>query len=80
MFKELIPTILFPSDAEYRKVLENYLAEHASHYIENLGRNIWVFIFKLKLLPEICKIVNNNQNNQNNKYLIFKIKNKCRSK
>ncbi|PKC62998.1 hypothetical protein RhiirA1_464372, partial [Rhizophagus irregularis] len=51
--KELIPKILFPSDTEYREALEKYLAEHASHYIENLGRNTWVSLFESKLLPEI---------------------------
>ncbi|GBC26149.1 hypothetical protein GLOIN_2v1870636 [Rhizophagus irregularis DAOM 181602=DAOM 197198] len=49
--KELIPKILFPSDTEYREALEKYLAEHASHYIENLGRNTWVSLFESKLLP-----------------------------
>ncbi|CAG8776968.1 19141_t:CDS:2, partial [Rhizophagus irregularis] len=50
--KELIPKILFPSDTEYREALEKYLAEHASHYIENLRRNTWVSLFESKLLPE----------------------------
>ncbi|UZO26486.1 uncharacterized protein OCT59_018708 [Rhizophagus irregularis] len=51
--KELIPKILFPSDTEYCEALEKYLAEHASHYIENLRKNTWVSLFELKLLPEI---------------------------
>ncbi|GBC48108.2 hypothetical protein GLOIN_2v1884838 [Rhizophagus irregularis DAOM 181602=DAOM 197198] len=53
--KELILKILFPSDTEYREALEKYLAEHASHYIENLGRNTWVSLFESKLLPEIAE-------------------------
>ena len=61
MSKELIPKILFPSDTEYREALEKYLAEHASHYIENLGRNTWISLFESKLLPEVREIINNNQ-------------------
>ncbi|GET54811.1 hypothetical protein GLOIN_2v1783064 [Rhizophagus irregularis DAOM 181602=DAOM 197198] len=37
---------------EYREALEKYFAEHASHYIENLGRNTWISLFESKLLPE----------------------------
>ncbi|RGB36926.1 hypothetical protein C1646_757522 [Rhizophagus diaphanus] len=59
--KELIPKILFPSDTKYHETLEKYFAEHASHYIKNLGRNTWVFIFESKLLLEVLEIINNNQ-------------------
>ncbi|UZO26035.1 uncharacterized protein OCT59_018284 [Rhizophagus irregularis] len=60
--KELIPKILFSSDTEYRKALEKYLAEHASHYIENLGRNTWISLFESKLLPEIKNKCRSKQN------------------
>ncbi|EXX66569.1 hypothetical protein RirG_122540 [Rhizophagus irregularis DAOM 197198w] len=60
--KELIPKILFPSDTEYREALEKYLAEHASHYIENLRRNTWIFLFESKLLPEIKNKCRSKQN------------------
>ncbi|UZO26253.1 uncharacterized protein OCT59_018491 [Rhizophagus irregularis] len=60
--KELILKILFPSDTEYHKALEKYLAEHASHYIENLGRNMWVSLFESKLLPEIKNKCQSKQN------------------
>ncbi|POG64288.1 hypothetical protein GLOIN_2v1783064, partial [Rhizophagus irregularis DAOM 181602=DAOM 197198] len=42
----------FEEHMEYREALEKYFAEHASHYIENLGRNTWISLFESKLLPE----------------------------
>ncbi|GBC35770.2 hypothetical protein GLOIN_2v1867789 [Rhizophagus irregularis DAOM 181602=DAOM 197198] len=60
--KELILKILFPSDTEYREALEKYLAEHTSHYIENLGINTWISLFESKLLPEIENKCRSKQN------------------
>ncbi|CAG8773517.1 19049_t:CDS:2, partial [Rhizophagus irregularis] len=47
---------------EYREALEKYFAEHASHYIENLGRNTWISLFESKLLPEIKNKCRSKQN------------------
>lgn len=55
--KKLIPTILFPSDAEYRKALEEYLSEHAENYINSIGENSWLSKFDEKILPEVSEII-----------------------
>jgi class 3 adenylate cyclase len=55
--KKLLPEILFPSAKEYREALEEYLSEHAEHFIEQIGRNSWVSLFEEKLLPEVSKIL-----------------------
>lgn len=69
--KELVPSRLFPSDTEYRTALENYLARHASHYIEDLGRNGWISLFEEKLLPEVREIFDSYQKNESEIYLIY---------
>lgn len=65
--KDLIPSRLFPSDSEYRIALENYLAEHAGHYIKDIGRNGWISLFEDKLLPEVREIIDNYQKKNKNK-------------
>lgn len=54
--KELIPTILFPSDSECKSAIEEYLARHAGTYIDTLGLNNWISKFEAKILPEVSKI------------------------
>jgi hypothetical protein len=53
--KKLIPTILFPSDTEFRKALEEYLSEHAANYINSIGENNWLSKFDEKILPEVSE-------------------------
>lgn len=55
--KQLLPTVLFPSTKEYREALEKYLDEHASHFIDSIGRNSWVSLFEAKLLSDVSKIL-----------------------
>ncbi len=46
---------LFPSTDEYRITLERYFSKHAEYYIETIGRNNWISIFKEKLLTEVSE-------------------------
>ena len=55
--KQLIPTILFPSDIECKKALEEYLSKHAPHYIDSIDRNNWASKFEDSLLPEVSEIL-----------------------
>lgn len=52
-----MPTILFPTVAQYREALEEYLEKHAEHYIDTIGVNNWISMFEVKLLPEVCEIL-----------------------
>jgi hypothetical protein len=52
-----LPNILFPSPKEYRLALEEYLSEHAEHFIETIGRSSWVSLFEEKLLSEVSEIL-----------------------
>src|SRR5277367_3022693 len=71
MSKELVSAILFLLTAKYRAALEKYLSVHAKHFIESIRRNRWISLFEEKLLPEVCKIVNNYQKKSAKIYLIF---------
>ena len=51
--KKLLPNILFSSAQEYRTALEEYLSEHAEHFIEQIGRNSWISLFEEKLLAGV---------------------------
>jgi hypothetical protein len=62
--KQLIPTILFPADNEFRKAIEEYLSKHAEHYIDEIGRNNWLSKFEEKILPEVSVIFESLINNQ----------------
>ena len=42
---------------EYRKAMEEYLSEHADHFIDNIGKNSWISLFEEKLLPEVSNIL-----------------------
>lgn len=68
--KDLVPSRIFPSDTEYRTALESYLAQHASHYIEDLGRNSWISMFEEKLLPEVREIFDSYQKNESATFLM----------
>jgi hypothetical protein len=57
--KKLLPNVLFPTVSEFRKVLEEYLAERAEHFIESIGRSSWISMFEDKLLREVSLILNN---------------------
>src|SRR6266487_3437403 len=52
--KELLPTNLYPTPAEYHYALEIYLEQNAQDFISTIGRNSWISLFTEKLLPEIC--------------------------
>jgi hypothetical protein len=54
--KQLIPTILFPSDNEYRTAMEEYLSKHAEDYINEIGKNNWLSKFEEKILPKVSEI------------------------
>jgi len=55
--KQLIPTILFPSDTECREEAEKYLADHAPQYMDSIGQNNWLSKFSEKILPEVSEIL-----------------------
>ena len=47
--------ILFSSTQELCIALKKYLAEHAEHFIEAIGRNSWISMFEEKLLPGVSE-------------------------
>ena len=47
--------ILFPSITEYCEALEEYLEEHANHFIDSIGRNSWISMFEDKILSEVSE-------------------------
>ena len=38
-------------------VLEEYLVDHAKHFIEQIRRNNWISLFEEKLLTEVSEIL-----------------------
>ena len=42
--------------------MEEYFAEHAENYIENLGENLWLSKFEEKVLPEVSKMLDSFRN------------------
>ena len=55
--KQLLLTVLFSLIKEYQIALEKYFDNYVEHFIESIGVNSWVFLFKEKLLPEVREIV-----------------------
>jgi hypothetical protein len=46
---------LFPTTIEYRTAIENYLSEHAPHFIKTIGDNKWISFFEEKILTEVSE-------------------------
>jgi hypothetical protein len=55
--KKLLPNIFFSLAKEYQMVLEEYLVDHAKHFIEQIRRNNWISLFEEKLLTEVSEIL-----------------------